>query len=64
MPGLAQWRSAGLRSDDRAGSSWLCQSQGELPIGTGVALDEVPEHFRNIVPIDVAATLDFEGDIF
>jgi hypothetical protein len=42
----------------------LRQPQRELPIGTGVAVDKVPKRFRNIVTIDIAAALDFEGDIF
>lgn len=36
----------------------------ELPIRTGVPLDKVPKRFRNVVTIDIAARLDFEGDIF
>ena len=34
-----------------------------LPIRTGVAIDKVPNRLRNIVSVDVAANLDFEGDI-
>jgi hypothetical protein len=45
----------------REGWSWLRQPQRELPIGTGVAIDKIPKRFRNIVTIDVAAALDFEG---
>jgi hypothetical protein len=28
-----------------------------------VAINEVPKRFRNVATIDIAATLDFEGDI-
>ena len=42
----------------------LSQPQGELTIGTGVAIDKVSKRFRNIVTIDIAEALDFEGDIF
>jgi hypothetical protein len=38
--------------------------QGEVPIGTGVTIDNVAKRFRNVVTIDIAARLDFEGDIF
>jgi hypothetical protein len=48
----------------REGWSWLCQPQRELPIGTGAAIDKVPKVFRNVLTIDIAAGLDFEGDIF
>jgi hypothetical protein len=41
----------------------LRQPQRELPIGTGVIIDEVPKRFRNVVTIDIAAALNFEGDI-
>jgi hypothetical protein len=39
------------------------QLQGELPIGTDVAIDKVPKRFRNVVTINIAAALNFEGDI-
>jgi hypothetical protein len=29
-----------------------------------MAIDKVEKRFRNIVTIDIAAALDFEGDIF
>jgi hypothetical protein len=41
----------------------LGEPQGELPIRTGVAIDKVAKRFRNVVIIDIAASLDFEGDI-
>jgi hypothetical protein len=41
----------------------LRQPQRELPIRTGIAVDKVPKRVRNVVTIDIAATLDFEGDI-
>jgi hypothetical protein len=41
----------------------LGEPQPELPIRTDVAIDEVFKRFRNIVTIDIAAALDFEGDI-
>jgi hypothetical protein len=41
----------------------LRQPQGKLPIRTGVVIDKVPKRVRNVVTIDIAATLDFEGDI-
>jgi hypothetical protein len=47
----------------REGWSWMCQPQREPPIRTGVAIDEVPKRVRNVVTIDIAAALDFEGDI-
>jgi hypothetical protein len=41
----------------------LRQPQRELSIRSGVAINEVPKRVGNVVTIDIAATLDFEGDI-
>jgi hypothetical protein len=51
-------------SDGARAAHGLRQPQRELPIGTGVAINEIPKRFRNVVTVDIAATLDFEGDIF
>ena len=44
---------------------WLGMEHGlgEPSIRTGVAFDKVAKRFRNVVIIDIAASLDFEGDI-
>src|ERR1700733_16077634 len=68
--GVAQssrWRSAWKRNglvERTVPTHDLSQPQGELPIRTGVAIDKVSKRFRNIVTIDIATALDFEGDIF
>ena len=41
----------------------LHQPQRELAVMAGIAINEVPKGFRNVVTIDIAAGLDFEGDI-
>jgi hypothetical protein len=52
-------------SNGAGGCLRLYQPHGKLlPIRADVAIDKVLQRIRNIVTIDIAAALDFEGDIF
>lgn len=41
----------------------LCKLRGEPMVRTGVAGDEIFYRFWNVLTFDIAAGLDFEGDV-
>jgi hypothetical protein len=43
---------------------WFRQPQRELPIGTGMALDEIQNAGRHVPQLQIAAAAQFLGDIF
>jgi hypothetical protein len=47
-----------------AGPKTLREPQNEMAIRTDVTLDKISDRIRNVLTIDVAAGLNFEGDIF
>jgi hypothetical protein len=53
-------------SDGARAGHGLRQPKRKLPIRTGVAINEIPKCVRNVgnvVSIDIAARLNFEGDV-